>query len=769
MRNLPDFEHSAACEPEHNNNGSAQHEILTTLPPPPWLLNQTLLDNVWEIRTGDTNKIRTAILRLNFDVTIDPSASLVDPHYSDDLLAAKLFLYYAMSPSYRRYSKSSSIKVLMRNYMTFLRWRNSINLHRMSDLRTSHFCALFDSLESDGIRGLLPLDHRLALYAEGIEAGASIPFRQRGRRKIASIAKICIALGIPDSSNLTSRARERLLEICSSNGIDTISSSKAKRSNQDAALGPNRLAAFLQIPEMLWEMRLHLSCDPLSVNPFPDGLSPTKLASALSKTTPSRTYTAPSYQVCYLVNAALTWILKYADDVLELGTLYEANFTSHSSGDTFGQHRKSLLAAMNGFSAKNDGPFSPWPLYPSYPRGRIRSENPTLREAMFSFLPTAAVIVIAAFSARRAQEILSLRSGCVTTIDDDDWLESFIEKTVQDTEIIPVPRSVKIAVSVLERLSLQRRIRTSQDWIIGFDELAGTSKAPPNPIGGFNLHLRLADFAELIKTPRLEDGSVWKPAPHQFRRFFGIVYYNRYRYPHLTALSEFYKHFDLDVTRRYITEVQFGSFIRDQDEKRAAAKRDAARSSQAVQEERYQDFLSAALFYRIERFCNALSGKEAMSGFGGEAILALLRKAVDKFSAELDRDAPEEECYYAAAYRVAEQTRLEVNSLGHSACKCTSLSTDLAAAECLKTRAKVQGDLLSSAPDPTFAYDTVCGVCPHNVQFPEYQAYWDSQIASTQELLGTDVQGLLRTKLSVRLANLVSIRCRCFGVFESGT
>src|SRR5690606_9590607 len=105
----------------------------------------------------------------------------------------------------------------------------------------------------------------------------------------------------------------------------------------------------------------------------------------------------------------------------------------------------------------------PWPIHPAYfEAARGGRTRPSLRTVLYEYLLIACVIVIAAFSARRHDEIDSLREDCITETDVGILMRSYIEKTIQDIEEIPVPYSVKAAVDVLLWLSEARRIRTGE-------------------------------------------------------------------------------------------------------------------------------------------------------------------------------------------------------------------------------------------------------------------------------------------------------------------
>jgi hypothetical protein len=371
----------------------------------------------------------------------------------------------------------------------------------------------------------------------------------------------------------------------------------------------------------------------------------------------------------------------------------------------------------------------------------------------------ACMVVIATFSARRKEEIESLRAGCIRFDDENEpWLETYIEKTIRDLDSVPVPQVVARAIEVLEWLSETRRERVGSKWLFEFDEAIECqpqgSKQKTRLGAPFEAYRALDRFSEFVGIPPLEDGTRWVPKPHQFRRFFGIVYYNHYRYAHLSALSNFYRHFDPDITRRYITEAAHGAFLQRQEDQRAQRRRQSP--GEIFDERRLLDFESSALEYRVSRYKNIALEKEYCTGFGGELLTNEIRKLVEHAKRELDilpdHDLPEITLDRLIT-EFARDRRLEPNRLGHSNCKCGSSTQELRAAECLKscgTREATTSDqpteLLFSAPQPQNASDQVCSRCPHNVQFPEHRSYWeqvqDSELRQSACAFGPLLQAL---------------------------
>jgi hypothetical protein len=320
------------------------------------------------------------------------------------------------------------------------------------------------------------------------------------------------------------------------------------------------------------------------------------------------------------------------------------------------------------------------------------------------------------------------------------------------------------AVSVLSWLSRLHRKRTGARWLFAFDEIVKFRDETGDREPHFSVYRSLARFALFIELP-LSNGQRWVPKPHQFRRLFGCIYYHRYCFAQLTNLSTFFRHFDPDRTRRYVTEAARGSFLR-RDEERQAALNIQERRMQQFERERLKDFEAEGHEFRVERMRNVALGLERASGHGGETLTRTLRQLLADAKLKLDLspadDLPQVTLDSIVTAFVRDK-RLEPNGLGHSYCKCTTDPQDLRSAGCLTVReAEIDESSLFSAPDPSFAADYVCSPCPHNVQFSENEPYWLETIAHEELQESCALGPLLRALSAERLKMARGHHVRCF-------
>lgn len=148
---------------------------------------------------------------------------------------------------------------------------------------------------------------------------------------------------------------------------------------------------------------------------------------------------------------------------------------------------------------------------------------------------TACWILIAAFSARRDEEINGLRNECLRGDDVAGWwLDAFIEKTLQRREWIPIPALVAKAVQVLRYISASARLKTGTSELFQWE-------APDGRVATIEVGRYLDDFSKLVGVPTYKardgKGEPWHWHPHQFRRFFAVLYFYRFDGASIEALS----------------------------------------------------------------------------------------------------------------------------------------------------------------------------------------------------------------------------------------
>lgn len=686
---------------------------------PTWLMNGSLDEHIWSIQFEDPTKLRNTRKVVDFSVPIAPDRKLSDYDLWHDYVTSKLLLLCAAEEG--RIGSSAVAAIFTRNYFQFVRWREAKGISRNRLVNRDVLDSLLDELRLKGISGLLPLEERWNSLRSAFDDGSTDPpVRQKGNHTYLDMTQVLLRLGVPSSLLLPPTLRRDIRLFAAQRGLKSPDGLQIFVASE-AELTENRMASFLRPIDFLHRFRGRLQHDPIGCVPF-DGKSVQTIAHSLTGRQASRTFTIPPLQACYVIDKALIWVLDYGPKLLELRDRVRAEVRARA-GTHWRVHEAVIkeIIPKHSPSVGSQAKGSPWPLHPAYFQSS-KSDRPSLRTALYEHLIAACIIVIAAFSARRRGEILSLREDAISEEEEEFILTCYIEKTIRDIDHIPVPASVAKAVAILTELSEDRRRRTGEPWIITFDEaipvrlrIGSKDSAEVQRAGIIDIGRVLERFSAFVGTPPLEDGQIWAPQTHQFRRWFGVVYYHRFRFPQLVALAHFYRHFDPNTTLGYIRERAHGAYLRLNDVERARAKQEAR--------QRLQEFEQAGKDFTSERLTNVALGKEKIHGAGGRFVEALLAEMIDTISPRLElvSDKQREETIVEAVANLTQTLRFEPNPLGHTYCKCSSSATDLAQAECLKKRKRYNA-AEPVAPDMAFASEEACLSCGHGVRFSENHA-----------------------------------------------
>jgi integrase len=282
-----------------------------------------------------------------------------------------------------------------------------------------------------------------------------------------------------------------------------------------------------------------------------------------------RTGTIPEDIAMAMVEQATRWVMDYSEPLLALKDWGDRAFDRNPT-----TAQKRLLAHLQAHANGPRGPGSPFPLTARMREPSVEEAPDVLTEALslrngmtlntaLSFLVIACVVVIAAFSARRAAEVCGLEAGCISEDRGHPWLRVFIHKTLREHTNIPVPELVGAAVKVLERLSARARKRSGTKYVLQYNRPATDDFLGLNDDGKpvMQLALNLRRFGYFLKLPLTDDGEIWVFRMHQFRRFFAVLYIRRFELGDFEALSHHLRHWNPEMTRRYCLEPEVGALI----------------------------------------------------------------------------------------------------------------------------------------------------------------------------------------------------------------
>lgn len=451
------------------------------------------------------------------------------------------------------------------------------------------------------------------------------------------------------------------------------------------------------------------------------------------------TETIPDTQGFHIVDAALRWVLIYSEDLLELRKQAIPLMVRAEKAQKEGQNttmlrkrrRRYLEKMLRQYEPQNmDGsdPGVPWPLNDSATGRSNTKDGLSLQDATGAYLMVACAIVIAAFSARRKNEVMGIRAGAPTDEDPapyaihidnngDPWLWCWIEKTLQKWDRVPIPKVVVKAVEVLEALTDQTRTETSSRSLFEVPIITGGKAKWFDFLGAIN------QFSEYVGVPPLEDGSKWIFKPHQFRRFFSLLYMYRWNYAaqgKFEALSWHLRHLDLEMTKRYVEEINESDMLK------------AHRKNIAV------DMMS-----------DVLRGKRHAMGPGGKAMndqLDAMFKEVIK-NTEFIREKERPDIARKIAERLMAKLDIDMVPLLHGYCYAFK------DAEGQGFRGNcVMGDKTATGPDLSIATAKVCLGCLHLWVEDSFKPYWEINAHKNREFSAKE--GAPEPQVKIAMDNL---------------
>ena len=321
----------------------------------------------------------------------------------------------------------------------------------------------------------------------------------------------------------------------------------------------------------------------------------------------------------------------------------------------------------------------------------VRSTPLRVNTDRFARLTAAACFsVIAGLSARRAGEIMDLGAGCTfVDMDGHHWIRIYIEKTLRRYEQMPVPAAVHQAIECLEEISAEAREETGDDslWQYRSRQHARCVRLRPN--------------AELNNLSRFLGGDLherWRFHPHQFRRIFAMLYFWRYEPGDVAGLAHHLRHFDLEMTRQYVTDGGFAGIWQD------------------VAEERQRDVLASVV-----------DGSRCVGGPAGEQLKARIEALKRRYRRDVQ---------VVAAERIVEKLLRLAKKWG-SACKVHVWGTICV---CPQKGSLDQGRHAhckgAQERGPVFSQATVatCARCPYAVHTERFEPAARAALADQENL-----------------------------------
>lgn len=494
----------------------------------PWLSNISIAENIIEITdTAGDNRSTSSV---ELDVKLLDGSKLTDKRNKEfyDLVIEYVEVFRLHNPVIGASVHAQRIRSLL----SFICWLSQYKIRSLAKVTKTHL-EKFANDAAFGTEFSLSIPEKVfnAIKKQLLE-GRKLPFREANSFRRAEIYKQVGVHALP-IRNFTYTAR--VLDWYESqlkHGFKGVELEKLTVQDvlEELDLIPNvvtiqDLHRKLVPLEEIWSWQHYFKSKPFPKNPFPEGSS--KAACRLG-TASKRTKTIPPKVAFAMMRESANWVLNYGDEILSL----------YSSG-------ANAEIAIKRLSNKG--------LNLNIRDGKQSNNGVVTLEGVVRYLASACFTVIASLTARRKEEIFDLGYQCIDEERGDGayWLTIYIEKTSQRYDLCPVPVLVKKAINVLEKLSEKARELSGNDSLWQYVSREGEVVK----LNDQQVRNSLQDFYTSFVS---EDSShEWQFSFHQFRRMFALLYYYRFEGAYIGALSHHLRHFNIEMTKRYITDEKF--------------------------------------------------------------------------------------------------------------------------------------------------------------------------------------------------------------------
>lgn len=681
---------------------------------PNWLIAGEYSDNTWTITDANPSSPKPP-KTIRFDIIVtDPrrlnqTCRLTDPQYARLLDTVKRVVYCLRTGKYATVTTAKYQEEVSRCLIDLVQWMLLNGIKKFSNLGREDFSAYTE----EAIYGpgyLLAYASRITTHIKSLkDAGKEIPQVQRSNKKpYLDSNRILEAAGIDPRRGYADKATiYELHQLAKAEDFylrPDILSRIAAGPPKPEKLCHLRVLMMLLPWNYLWIMRSELRIDSLKFNPFYD-TTPDQIARQLGKEM-NRTKTVPVRQTMELIEFCLRWVLLYSPVLLDLRDHYDRLFDEGLDKD----RRYDRMSEVITKSSIPEGPGSPFPINASTKRSQ--SEELNFGVAVFNFIPVACLIIIAAFTGRRHDEVLTLQAvgtganDCISRDEYGLWIETYIEK-LQVWDRTPCNELVVAAVDILRRWSAPARMVSGGTRLFMFKRLTS------NRVAIFRPTKALKQFVDFLSITSMPDGTRWEFKPHQFRRFFAIMYFWHYQYRDLTALSYHLRHLNPEVTKLYVTERESGAIFR------------------YVNKE-----------YTTTILTEAALGERNISGPFGERFKTVVRQLRSRYRRGVAVISPK--LVRKTVERFIEKSGRRLKAFKWGYCACGTKPQQLRTARCLEGSDKNA----AVAPDLSRSSFSTCGDCPHHVTEDVFKSFWVTELELHERAAADSTNGPILCKAS---------------------
>jgi integrase len=548
---------------------------------------------------------------------------------------------------------------------------------------------------------------------QGLRSGLPLRAHKEGTAHLNTLdnARLMELARLPESACKLPRVAYLCQEASREAGL-TCQTNPTAKCPEEVKLSVQALYRYLNALQLLYVMRGRIAAVSLPDRPFTNASDVAKKHGSETIPTPI----PPAALALHLIAHAMLWVSNYSDPLVALWK--SANDISHHNRAA--RYRRRNAFAELVASTPTEGPEgSPWPL--SEKPVKVDSQQLSCQAAI-RLLFAACFILIGTFSARRKNEVRDLTADDLDDTDVEEiLLRPFIEKTLQRKDWIPVPGIVARAFRVLEALSSSARAETGCPSL--FQWTNPFLARPGVMTNSMQANVAIDEFARWVKTPQWappgQEPTEWHWTPHQFRKFFAVLYFYRYRGATIEVLAHFLRHFNLEMTKQYLLLNPEAKHVFDQVE--WGFRQQVARTI-------------------------ALKGDAVQGGMAKR----LAKQWIDKLRTSVRITSPTVEEAEAYIDRQMRRSKLVLTPKPWVDCSCPRTTDAAKAASC---RAGASIDVNTFGPDFARAGPCVCADCPFSMDNGRLEESVAEELLGAERIsvsemgAGTLLAGILKERI----------------------
>jgi len=462
-----------------------------------WLMS-TYEDTVWYV---DDSIGEGGRQRISYDVQMADGRSLLE--HAQLYSSAKEIIFWIRAGNYTNINDALRHKQYADTVLRLCYGLTARGHKTFSSLTSIEIDAICEEA-AFGIDGLTMASKIVKTELERYASWSAVPDNLKSGQTF-SVKAVTSAFNLPPTWAKTEIASEVAVASARLDG-------KLIASVADAKVTPitvQNIQLVTQVFDALFSLRHFMDADTIRFRPFPEG--PSQRAFDLGRTT-DRTPVPPPELALGLIEGAVKHLVR--------------------NGDQVAVDFKAVLATRDG-------------------TGYDKSLFAELKQRIEAVM-TSAYILIAAFTARRTEEIKMLQRECLAGNDGYGWwMKVYIEKTERRWSWMPVPSIVARAVRLVNAFQPEEtRPDSEADFLFRYLNTTTRRLAPSNAEGEINSFARSVGSHEYANDngPKIP----WKWNTRQFRRFFAVMFFYRYR-GKIQTLAHHLRHFDLRMTADYVT------------------------------------------------------------------------------------------------------------------------------------------------------------------------------------------------------------------------